>query len=192
MQLPQIRLQSQPAKIEIHTIQPKQSIQQPKPDVSIEQPKADMRIETKPAKLTIDQTQAWQELGRKSALVATDEAAQLGKEAVLEGTGRVAMEGDELMRIENGGNPIIEHAINNAYGPMKEFNIGWIPSHGSVKIHYEPADVQIDIQKNDPIISIKANKPIHEYIPGRVEIALKQYAELKIDFVNVNWKEIRL
>ena len=181
MKIPQIRIQSQPAKIELQTIKAQQSIEQPEPDVSIEQPKADMQIQTKPSKLTIDQTQAWQELGFKSTEVAVQEEANRGKQAILEGTGRRAAEGDDLMRIENGGNPIVEHAINNAYD-VKEFNIGWIPSHGSVKIHFEPADVQVDIRKRDPIINIRANKPIHQYTPGRVDVYLKQHAELKIDW----------
>ncbi|WP_102026688.1 DUF6470 family protein [Salirhabdus sp. Marseille-P4669] len=192
MQLPQIRLTSQAAKIDLNITKGKQSLQQPKAEMQLEQPKADVRVETRPSKLTIDQTQAWRELGFKTPLAATLENAQLGRQAVLEGTGRAASEGNQLMKIENGGNPIVSQAFQNAYDPMKEFNIGWIPSHGSVKINYQPSDVIIDIRANKPLINIQAQKPIHYYQPGQVDITMQQYSSLNIDFVGVNWKEMRI
>ncbi len=157
--------------------------------MTIEQPKADIQIETRPSKLTIDQTQAWKDMGFMGPLAASRENDQLGRQAVLEGIGRRASEGNQLMKIEHGGNAIESIAYNNAHPPMKEFNIGWIPSHGSVKIHYQPADVQVNVQANKPRITVDPQKPVHDYVPGRVDIALKQYANLEIDFVHVNWKE---
>ncbi|MRG84784.1 DUF6470 family protein [Salinibacillus xinjiangensis] len=189
MQLPQIRLQSQMAKTELNIFPAKQSIQQPEAEITIEQPKADIQIDKQPSKQTIDQTQAWRDMGMVNSVEFARNFGQKGHRSADEGTSRRASEGDDLMRIENGGNPIVSHAVNNAYDPMREFNIGWIPSHNAVKIDYQPAKVNIDVQRNEPRISVQPRKPITDYQPGNVEVGKKQYANLEIDFVNVNWKE---
>ncbi|WP_221566969.1 DUF6470 family protein [Alkalihalobacillus sp. TS-13] len=183
MQIPQIRIQSQPALIGLKTTKGVQQISQPKAEQSIQQPKADLNTKTTKGTLTIDQTQAWNDMDLKSVFVQTEEAAQLGREDLLAGIARRAQEGDQLMRIENGGNPIAEHARVNSGGEMKEWNIGWIPSAGSVKLDYQPARVDIEVQVNKPIIETTPKKPEHTYQPGDVEVFLRQRNSLSIDFV---------
>ena len=53
-----------------------------------------MEISVTPGKLTIDQTQAWEELDRKHVFKRIEEAAQQGHEDVMEGIARTAEEGD--------------------------------------------------------------------------------------------------
>ncbi|MCF6138755.1 DUF6470 family protein [Pseudalkalibacillus berkeleyi] len=183
MKIPQIRIQSQPALIGLKTTEPIQEIKQPKADQSIQQPKAELNIQTTKGTLTIDQTQAWNDMDLKSVFVRTEEAAQLGKSDLLEGVARRAQEGDQLMRIENGGSPLVDQAEMNSMNSMKEWNIGWIPSAGSVKVNYQPADVNVDVKVNKPIIETTLQKPEHNYQPGKVEVSLQQRNSISIDFV---------
>lgn len=185
MQLPQIRLESQYAKIGLRTIPAVQEIQQPKADLSIEQPKADLTITTTPGKLTIDQTKAREDVDLKSIAKRIEEAADKGQQDWLEGLARRAAEGNSIMKIENGGNPIAHISKENSKGPELQFNIGWIPSHFSVKTNYVPAVVDIQVKVNEPIINAQTNKPIHNYTPGKVEVSLEQRQSLKIDIVNL-------
>lgn len=187
MELAQIRLQSKNAKIGIRTTKPVQEIQQPKAELSIEQPKAELTIQTTPGKLTIDQTEAWADMDLKHISRRIAEAADQGYQDSLEGIARRAQEGNELMRIENGGNPIAQIAKRNSEGPELQFNIGWIPSHFSVKTNYVPAKVDIQIKANKPIITANINKPNREYSPGKVDISLEQRQSLKIDFANLKY-----
>jgi Family of unknown function (DUF6470) len=187
MQLPQIRLESTFAKIAIETTPPVQEIEQPPAELDLQQPPAEMRIETTPAKLTIDQTKAWEDMGLKHIFRCIEEFAQQGYEDWLEGMARVSRQGDELMRIEDGGNPLADQAKENGEDPMYEFNIGWIPSHFSVKTNFEPAKVHIDVKVNKPINHTKVNKPIINYTPGKVTIDLAQRNSLNIDFVNLRF-----
>ncbi|MFS0821620.1 DUF6470 family protein [Bacillus sp. 1P02SD] len=187
MGLAQIRLESQNAKTGIRTTKPIQEIQQPKADLSIQQPKADLEIRTTPGKLTIDQTEAWADMDLKHISRRIAEAADKGYQNSLEGIARRAQEGNELMKIENGGNPIAQIAKRNSEGPEFQFNIGWIPSHFSVKTNYVPAAVDIQVKVNKPIINSSINKPIHEYIPGKAYIRLEQRQSLKIDFANLKY-----
>jgi hypothetical protein len=187
MQLAQIRLESQYAKIGLKTTPPVQEIQQPKADLSIEQPKAELTIRTTPGKLTIDQTKAREDVDLKSISKRIEEFADKGYQDSLEGIARRAQEGYALMRIEDGGNPIAEISKTNSEGPELRFNIGWIPSHFSVKTNYTPAEVDIDVKVNKPTINSQTNKSIHNYTPGKVNIDLEQKQSLKIDFVNLKY-----
>jgi hypothetical protein len=187
MNFSSIRIQSQPAMIEIETRSGTQSIEQPPAELDIQQPQAELTIERTPSKLTIDQTKAREDVDLKSIFKRTEEFAQLGYQAFLEGIARRRQDGDELMRIENGGNPIAAQAKRNSVKHSREFNIGWIPSHGSVKIHYEPGKVDIQVETKKPIINNKANKPIISYTPAEVEVRMKQYQSVKIDFENLKY-----
>jgi hypothetical protein len=187
MNLPQIRLESTFAKIAIETTPPMLEIEQPPAELDLQQPPAEMKIETTPAKLTIDQTKAWEDMDLKHIFRRIEEFAQQGYEDWLEGMARVSRQGDELMRIEDGGDPIAEQAKENSEDPMYEFNVGWVPSHFSVKTNYEPAKVHIDVEVNKPIIKTKINKPIINYTPGKVTINLAERNSLKSDFVNLKF-----
>jgi hypothetical protein len=185
MNLPQIRLESTFARIGMNIEKPKQEIEQPRADLRIEQPPPQLEINRTPGKLMIDQTKAWEDMDLKHIFRRIEEYAEQGYEDWLEGIARVSRQGDELMKIENGGNPIADQARENSESPIYELNIGWIPSMFSVKIHYEPSklDFQWRIQKAK--IDVNPQKPIHRYTPGKVNVFIKQPNSLKIDFVHL-------
>jgi hypothetical protein len=185
MNVPQIRLQSISAQIGIHTIKGQQTIQQKPADISIQQPKAELSIETIPSRLTIDQTQAWTDMDLKHISRRIEEAAQQGYQDWLAGISRRMQEGKQLRRIQDGGNAFAAIAKKRSAKPIYPFNIGFIPSAGSVKMSYEPAKVNIDVRPNKPNIDVSINKPIIDYQPGNVEIEHERRNDLTIDFVEV-------
>lgn len=185
MQLPQIRLQSTFAQTEITTIKSMLEIEQPKPELSIQQPPAELNLKRTPSKLTIDQTKAREDVDLKHISRRIEEAADQGYQEWLSGLARVSQDGDELMMIENGGHPIATQAKRNSESPMLEFNIGWIPSAGGVRINYNPGEVNLNWKVNKPIIESTINKPIINYTPGKALVSLKEHPSLKIDFENL-------
>lgn len=185
MQLPQIRLQSNFMKIGLNIEQPVQEIEQPKAIQSIEQPKAIVEIQTTPGKLTIDQSEARADMDLKSIAVRIRELSQNGYQDGLEGTKRRVIEGEQLMQIEHKGNPIAEQAKANSEGPEKQFNLGWIPSHFSVKLQYEPTKVNIHVEPQKPIIHTEVQRPIHNYLPGKTTVEVLERNNLEIDFINL-------
>ncbi|MFS0636632.1 DUF6470 family protein [Mesobacillus foraminis] len=186
MQLPQIRLQSTFAQTAIRTTPAKLEIQQSPADLTIEQPKADLSIERTPSRLTIDQTKAREDVGMISVARKTEMDAQQGHSDLLAGISRRVQEGNEMMRIEDGGNPIASQAKRNL-DDTKSFNIGWIPSPGSVKVDYSPSKVEINWKVNKPVVESRMNKPEISYTPGKAEVSLKNHASLKIDFDNLKY-----
>lgn len=179
----QIRMQMQAAQIAIQSRPAIQSIQQPKAILQIEQPQAAMKIRTIPGKLTIDQTQAWEEMGIRSVFRSTEEVAQKAKQTALQGVARVSREGDEMLDIQKGRDVIVEQAKRKANPPPRETTIAYVPSPFSVKINYQSSKTDIQVQTRQPIINAQSQKPVISYRPGDVQISLKQHNSLKIDFV---------
>jgi hypothetical protein len=187
MQFPQIRLQSTFGQTEINTQNARLDIEQPKAELSIQQPPAEVNINRTPSKLTIDQTKAREDMDLKNISKRIEEFAQQGYEDWLSGLARVSRDGDELMMIENDGDTIASQAKRNSESPMLDFNIGWIPSVGRVKIGYAPGKVDINWKVNKPNIEITTNEPVVNYSPGKVEVSIKEYPSIKIDFENLRY-----
>jgi hypothetical protein len=185
MNFPQIRLQSTPSSIGIKTTPGKLEVETPPPALDIQQPKAKMEIESRPSKLTIDQTEARADMDLKSVRRRIEDFAKKGYEDWLSGLARVAQDGDELMMIENGGNAIAAQAKRNSENPMYDFNIGWIPSAGSVKIQYDPGEVNVKFEPQKVINNTQVVKPHINVSKAQVDISLQKYADLQIDFVNL-------
>ncbi|WP_010676914.1 DUF6470 family protein [Bacillus timonensis] len=190
MKLPQIRIQSQYAKLNIEIQKPSQEIEQRPADMIIEQPSAEMKINRTPGRLTIDQTLAWENLDLKSPFKRVEENAELGMSVSFETIGRIAEEGNELMKIENGGNPIIDQAVRNSQNETV-FHTGSTPSQFSVSVQYDPAHVSIDWTVNKPQIEVNVNKPVHTYTPGKVTAYVNPRNSLSIDFVGMNFDKIK-
>ncbi|MFD1361684.1 DUF6470 family protein [Lentibacillus salinarum] len=186
MRLPQIRMESHMAKIQIQQTPARQEIRQPEADISIRQPHADVSMETKPSKLTIDQTQAWEEMGLMHIFKRIEKHANDGYQDGMAGIARRAKQGKELMEIENEGNPIVSQATTNAYDQQKSPGITFIPSNFAAKTNYEPANVQISVNVNKPVIDNQSQKPTHTYIPGDVTTRIGQYQDLQIDFIHLS------
>lgn len=187
MQMPQVRLQSEQAKISLHTTDAKVNIQQPGLEQSIHQPQAEITMHTTPSKLTIDQTQAWNDMDLKSVFKRTEDFAELGKKSYLEGITRRVQEGKEMMEIEKGGDPIVAQSKRIDERKLKDFAIGWIPSRFAVKIDYQPSELDIDVKVNRPEIQHTPRQPQFNYQPGQVDTGIAQYQSLKVDFENLKF-----
>lgn len=185
MRIPQIRMESVKAQIGMEQNMSKIYIQQKSADLTIEQPKANLQMSTTPSKLTIDQSLAFEQMNLKSVRKSIEEQADLGLQSISEGMARRAEQGNELMRIENDGNPIVSQAQINGHKQQKQLGISFIPKPFSVKMHYQPSELTIDVETNRPIIQAQQNKPEISFERGQVNIYMERYEHLDIDFVNL-------
>ncbi|HLR72415.1 MAG TPA: DUF6470 family protein [Pseudogracilibacillus sp.] len=185
MRFPQIHMDSQMARIGMTQTPAQLEMSQKNADLSIEQPKADISMQTKKGKLTIDQSQAWEEMNLMSTQRLNEKYADEGLRAALEGTGRRAEQGAELINIHHETNVIAEQAVQNQLPKVKTLSLKYIPSPLAVKFHYERGDVQIDVKENKPIIKAQMNRPEIVVNRGSVDIFMEQYNELHIDFDNL-------
>lgn len=183
MNIPKMQIQSAKAQIGLNIQKPVQEIEQPKATLDLQQPKAQMSIQTTKPQLSIDAYEARESMDYKTSMSRTREIAQRSIQEALEGMARRAQEGNELMRIENGGNPIADQAKRRGRQPYSSLNIKFIPQADSVKINYQPATVDIQVEPQKVINNTTANKPIHNYTPGKVNVEMLQYPSLKIDWL---------
>ncbi|WP_226678958.1 DUF6470 family protein [Mesobacillus jeotgali] len=181
MNFPQIQIESFRGKIGIDIDKPIQKLEQKSAEISIEQKPAELTIKRDPGTLTIDQTLARENLDLKSIFKRNDENAVLSKQKVMEYINKIVQEGNELMKIENKGQPIIDQA-KRSLERTTVFNTGNTPSQFSVKIDYTPSNINIDWKVNEPDIQVQVNQPIHEYTPGKPNIYMEQYPSINIDF----------
>ncbi|WP_077601929.1 DUF6470 family protein [Oceanobacillus sojae] len=184
MEIPQIRIHSQPAKIQIHTEPAQLHISQPPGDLTIRQPAAEISMHTRPGRLNIDQSQAWEDMNLLRPKKSIAKNAQAGQQAAQQGAARRARQGNALMRIENNSDPIKTQALENGFTQQKRLGLTFIPSTFAVKTSYEPAELDIQVRTNQPIIEGRVNKPIMQYKAGRIETSLAQRPELTIEVVN--------
>lgn len=181
MDIPKLHIVTTKGILNLSTTRSTQRIEQPAASLSIEQPKAIQTFQTTQPKLSIDSTQARAEADLKSISKRWDEVASYSRQSLLEGMGRRAQQGTELMSIENGGNPIASQAKQTGR-QMKNLGIKFIPSYGSVKVDFTPGRVDIQTEQQKPIISAQANKPIIDIVPGKVTAEMIQYPSIDISW----------
>ncbi len=185
MQLPQIRIQQQHAMIGMQSRDAQLSIDSAPAKLEISQPEADLQITTKQGNLTIDQSKALADVGIFSTEESVKKMANEAMQKAVEGSKKRRRQGDMLMKIENGGNPLAQVAKENSQRPEKQFNIGWIPSGDAVKFDYQPAEVNIEAHANKPIINVEQSRNQFHYQHGDVDVYLEQENWIDIDFENV-------
>jgi len=185
MQMPQIRMQSQMAQIQINQTDATLQIRQPQAELSIQQPPAEVSINKTPARLQIDQTKAWEDMNLMHIFKLNEKFADEGKSAALDGIARRMQQARQLMEIENGGNPLSQQARVNSQDGIKRPAIEFIPSSFAVQTTYEPAQLEINVERNQPIIEANPQQPEFNYEPGSVKTSLKQRQDLEIRFINL-------
>jgi len=171
MRLPQIQIHTTDAKIDLNISKPQQYIKQPKATQHIEQPAAILEIRTTRGVLKVDSSQARRDIGMIGPLESSANYAEKGKQEALKGMARRANEGRQMMESagKGQGRATIQNIAKQNHGPHRTpFNIKFVPSIGSVKTDYTPGTTDVNIQRREPIIDAKVNKPIHEYTPGKV------------------------
>jgi len=178
-----IQIQSNPAKLSIHTNHASISMRGngAKP-LDIESEIAQVDMESNKPQLKIDQTECFAEAGLKNIKAFMDDAVAYGQQKFSEGVSRIVSDGNSMAAIETGYDPIADQAYQNAYAMFDhEFNYDAIPKSrpqievtpGNVNYNYRPAHVQNNTQA----------QPIqNSYTPGKVEITVKEYGKVDITY----------
>ncbi|MDP9750553.1 MULTISPECIES: DUF6470 family protein [Thermoanaerobacter] len=170
-------------RIGIDTTPAQISIQSPKADLEIKQIPAKMEIDRKLPQVHIDQYQCFYEAGLKSIFDLVYDEAQRSKQIALEAIGKIAEDGDILASIENHQDAIVKLSEEALIQDI-DFNVDLIPKsrpkiwfEGYLKINWELGGVKIKAIPHKPQISV---------IPAHVNIYMRQYPSIKIQYVGNN------
>lgn len=182
MNIPKLSIESTKAQIGLNIQKPVQEIEQPIANLDLQQPKAVLNIETTKSTLSIDALEERESLDLKSSRSRTSEVARYSLQQASDGIVRRTQEGNELMRIENGGNPIAEQSKRSGRQPYSSLSIMFIPKADSVKLNFKPAKVDFQVESQKVINHTAINKPIHNYTPGKVKVEMLQQPSINIDW----------
>ncbi|WP_203245942.1 DUF6470 family protein [Sporosarcina beigongshangi] len=184
MNIPQLQIQTTRGILGLQIEKPIQEIEQPRATLNQQQPAAILEISTTNPQLSVDTTEARAEIDLKSVRRRIEEHAQLGLQGVIEGIGRRAQEGQQLMRIEDGGNVIPAISKQNATPPPAPIGIRFVGGYEKVQVSIQPGTTNIEATPQKAINEVQINKPIHQYTPGKVTGVMEQYPSIQID---VKW-----
>ncbi|MGX1429616.1 uncharacterized protein DUF6470 [Cytobacillus horneckiae] len=178
------------AQIGIQYDQPNLKMKQPQADLRIQQPAADLKISHEASKLYIDQSEALADVDYKGTGRRVKEWAEQAQVTATEGIARRVSEGDAMMKIENGAGVIPQIAKQYSQSPIKSPSIGYLPkTHFRVNIDYDPGSVEVDVQRNDPIIDARINKPVIDHEYWRANVYLQEKESLSFELKNFNVDE---
>ena len=181
MNIPKLQIQTTPAQLGLQIDKPVQQIEQPKATQQIEQPAAILEMSTTKPQLSLDTTENRADLDLKSIIRRNNENAQYGMQSALEGAGRRASEGQQLMKIENGAS-IADIAKQNSDRPQAELGIRFVGDRTKIQMSFTQGSLNINATPQKPVHNVQINKPIHNYTQGKVTGVMEQYNSIEIDW----------
>lgn len=185
MNIPQLQIQTTKGFLELQITKPIQEIEQPRATITQEQPAAILEMSTTRPQLSLDTTEARAEIDLKSIRRRIEEHAQNSQQAALEGIGRRAAEGQQMMKIENGGgNAFAELAKQNMPRQYASLGMRFIGNKSGIQMSFQLGSLDIQVTQQKPVTNVQVNKPIHNYTPGKVSGQMNPYPSIQID---VKW-----
>ncbi|MER1984457.1 MAG: DUF6470 family protein [Solibacillus sp.] len=185
MRIPQIQLQLTDVKMDWQIHDPVQKIKQPEATLNIDQPAAIIEINTTNPELDVDMTQFWRDVHSKPTGEFIKDAADKGRQAVLQGISKRVSEGRQLLQGagKGGGSDTIKNIAKQNFAAKRvgPYNIDFIPSFQAIKASITPGTIDINIEKQAPKIDVQVNKPIHDYTVGKVTGNMLVRPDVKVD-----------
>lgn len=162
------------------------SIQQPKAEIKMHQELPKIQIEKTPLQIHIDQQDCWNEVGLKDFLTLTRDNAQMAKQIGLEAIASIAENGNRLMSIENGANPVVEMAVEISNPPPADFNVDMIPK-SRPKIEFTGGELHFSTQEGRVEYQAIPQRPIIEMAAyHRVTGQMLRWPSITIEYLGNN------
>jgi hypothetical protein len=177
MKMPQIKIEQRTGKIGLQIKKPQQSLRQEKSTLEIHQDVGKLKIKKDVVEVNVDNYPARYDLGYKNSSDMVKQSARQGKEAVIKAIGQYSQQGDQLMRIENKGKPLVQQAKQATQAGKKEIGLRW---KRGPKINVKPHKLELDYKPNYPSIKSSMGSVATDLERGTVKVSLDQYNKLKI------------
>lgn len=177
--IPSIQIKLTHAKLHIDADLGRYEIKQPRPTFEMEQHPTKQTIEQPRGDLRIDQTRAWDALGRTNILVVMDRIYSQARDIALEAIGRIAEDGDRMAAIHTKED-VIPALAERVRVSFPEMQYAGEPSYDNVDITYEKRKPEIQAERGGVEINTHPNPPEIQYHRGKLEIYMRQYPNVEI------------
>lgn len=150
-------------------------------DLQVTRDRKGLQIKNEPAKLRIDTFEA-----RSSYMQTTKQSieklAQKGSQAASEATARYAQEGNMLLDLTEGSDPLKQIIASRSVGDEKQFNLGFIPATGP-NIQYIPGDFQMHYEMDKLNFNWHQNPQDFDFTKADIDFTVMQYPKVEIRYV---------
>jgi hypothetical protein len=167
------------ARIGMETVPGKWDMRQPPADIEMKFTPAKLETRYIPGELSIDQSKAWEALGKGSTFQFTARVAEESKQLALEGIGKIAEDGDQMADIAHNKNAIADLAWQEEFRDYS-FPYDGPYSSDNVDIHYTPHPPESNYTPDNLDIKVTPHQPEIQYTPGQVHTYLLQKQSLTI------------
>ena len=178
-----IEITSVPIEIEMKTSHARLEYANASADLEISRDKGGLSIKSRPIRLNID-TFEMQSSITPTAAQKIEQNAQKGKEAAYEATATYAQQGELLLKAKiGGGDPLAQFSFT-ALSPdiNTQPGLDFIPTTGP-EISWDPAELNIRFEMDKLNFDWRLNKTQFEFVPGDIEITVKQHPEVIIKYL---------
>ncbi|OIJ22366.1 hypothetical protein BKP45_06945 [Anaerobacillus alkalidiazotrophicus] len=192
MQLPSLNIQSVRGQTGIQSQRPHIQIQNHKPNFSIKQDHAFVEMSTQQSKLTIDQREAFASANSKHVYRLNEEFAAKAMSNAHQAIAKYAREGDQLMRIENGGDVIPHLAkVNSVLFPEKGITLGQMPKPFSVKVQFQRSKTNYRVNEGGVHVQAQKNVPTIQHRPWQTDVYVRQKQSIQFKAVGLQFNQQR-
>lgn len=178
MDMPQIQINQQFARIGIKIKTPYIKVKQGNSKIGINYPQDKIEINQQNAIVNIDSYPTRYDLNIKNIMDFRKDITQKSKQTVMQSIGRMAQNGDSLMKLENGGNPVVEIIKRETFQPLRELGLKWI---SRPKFNVEPAKLDVKYKQNSLVLIPESSDTDIKLARGMVKINMVQYNKLDIE-----------
>ena len=150
-------------------------------ELNVTRDRGGLRIESNNIKLSLDTFEA-----RNSVVPTTrrsiEQLGEKGRTAAYEATARYTNEGTIMMDAKLDGNALNQIFSDRAQMPTGEFTLGFTPS-ARPEISWSEPNISIQYEMDKLNFEFKLANGNFEFIPGNIEINIKQYPDVVIEYI---------
>ena len=173
-----LNVATQAIKTEINIQKASLDSQTTMPQIKITTEAAKVEIHQPNGELTIDQTKSRYAMGIKNIGDLCRDNGQDGKQAAIEAVGRIAEDGNRLARIESKEYAVVEMAADKNISEQRELTLASIP-RPEISYKRNPPQINVTDAKLDIVVNPRESVE-GKFHPGKVELRVIQYPSIKM------------
>ena len=142
-----------------------------------------LRVKSQPIRLNLDTFEARDSIRPASDASSIRAYAQQGKQSAYKATATFAQQGELMLKANLGQDVISQIASRAIQDEPADINVEFLPKPGSVKMDWDPGQMEISFEMDKLNFDWRINKNQFEFIPGDIEISVTQKPDLVIKYV---------
>jgi hypothetical protein len=179
---PLLEITMVPIQLEIRSTDAQMEMTRGTAELEITREKGGLTIHSRPIRLSLDTFESRNSI-MPSAFTSVRQNAAQGQQAAYAATAAYARQGQLLLKTQIGQELVTQFAAEKQTQNLKT-NVGlkFIPTTGP-EINWTPAEMDIEYQMDKLNFDWNIEAPRVEFTPGDVQISVKQYPDVVIEYV---------